>query len=50
MKGSGTGYGFPAISEIGNRIEQCAAGRDIAGMEDQIRRLAGYLSQLEATH
>jgi CheY-like chemotaxis protein len=50
MKGSGTGYGFPAISEIGNRIEQCAAGRDIAGIEDQIRRLAGYLSQLEATH
>jgi len=47
MKGSGTGYGFPAISEIGRSIEQCANRRDAAGILQQVSSLEEYLSRLE---
>ncbi len=46
MKGSGSGYGFPQITEIGRAIEQCAAAQDALGLEQQIRRLQDFLSEL----
>jgi hypothetical protein len=46
MKGSGVGYGFPQITEIGRAIEQCAAAQDTMGLEQQIRRLQDFLSEL----
>ena len=39
MKGSGGGYGFDTITEIGSALEQAASGRD----PDEIRRCVGEL-------
>jgi signal transduction histidine kinase/DNA-binding response OmpR family regulator len=47
MKGSGAGYGFPAVTEIGRQIEQCATAKDAAGVEKQIAILKDYLARLE---
>ncbi|MCX6597152.1 MAG: response regulator [Acidobacteria bacterium] len=46
MKGSGTGYGFPQITEIGRAIEQCADAQDPTGLGQQIKRLQDFLSEL----
>jgi len=50
MKGSGTSYGFPALTDIGRLMEQCAVGEDAAGIERQIRQLEDYLSRLEVVY
>ena len=47
MKGSGAGYGFPRISEIGARIEQAAAGCDAEGIHIQLAALNDYLDLVE---
>ena len=47
MKGSGTGYGFPAITEIGRNIEQSASNQDIAGVKRQICNLEDYLQRVD---
>jgi signal transduction histidine kinase len=41
MKGSGSGYGFPRVSELGARIERAAEAGDVAAIE----RLAEVLSE-----
>jgi HPt (histidine-containing phosphotransfer) domain-containing protein len=50
MKGSGTGYGFDAISELGGRLEQAATD----GRPEEIRRLvaelAAYVEQVEVVY
>jgi CheY-like chemotaxis protein len=50
MKGSGTGYGFPAISEIGRSIEQCAATEDADGILHQVSSLEEFLSRVEVDY
>ena len=40
MKGAGGGYGFDAITDIGQSLEQAAKAPD----PDEIRKLAGELS------
>jgi CheY-like chemotaxis protein len=50
MKGSGHGYGFPAISEIGRSIEQCASSQDAAGIVKQVSSLEDYLLRLEVVY
>jgi CheY-like chemotaxis protein len=50
MKGSGAGYGFPAISEIGRSIEQCAISEDTAGIMRQISSLEEYLTRVEVVY
>jgi CheY-like chemotaxis protein/HPt (histidine-containing phosphotransfer) domain-containing protein len=50
MKGSGSSYGFPAITEFGRSIEQCAIAQDQAGIEQQICRMKEYLLQLEVDY
>ena len=47
MKGSGGGYGFPPITEIGRGIEDCAGERDTAGIEREMATLENYLSRLD---
>jgi signal transduction histidine kinase/CheY-like chemotaxis protein/HPt (histidine-containing phosphotransfer) domain-containing protein len=47
MKGSGGGFGFPLLGEIGARIEQAALDRDAAAVRGQIDELASYLSILQ---
>ena len=50
MKGSGTGYGFPAITEIGRNIEQSALNQDIAGVKRQICELEDYLQRVDVLY
>jgi PAS domain S-box-containing protein len=47
MKGSGTGYGFPALSEIGHRLELAAKEETAEGVRAQISALADYLDRVE---
>ncbi len=47
MKGSGSGYGFHGITEIGRLIEEAAKLRDAVAITDQIHALSLYLSRLE---
>jgi len=48
MKGSGSGYGFPAITGFGREIERAAGIKDRPEIVQQIAKLADYLSRLEA--
>jgi PAS domain S-box-containing protein len=48
MKGSGTGYGFPEITEIGRAMETGAVAGDLAEIRRQMDRLQAYLDHLEA--
>jgi two-component system sensor histidine kinase/response regulator len=50
MKGSGGGYGFPEISEIGRRIERAATERDITESGKQVAQLRDYLARLEVIY
>jgi len=42
MKGSGSGYGFPRVSELGARIERAAEAGDVAAIERWAEALADY--------
>lgn len=47
MKGAGGGYGFDAITEIGDLIEQAALVSDDSVIKEQTSILEDYLSRLE---
>jgi CheY-like chemotaxis protein len=47
MKGSGGGFGFPGLSEIGARLEEAALRQDAAGVRSQIEALAEYLAAVQ---
>ena len=47
MKGSGGGYGFDEISEIGRDMEEAAKGGNMEEIEKLNNRLAEYLSVVE---
>ena len=44
IKGTGAGYGFPAISEMGAALESAAKARDAGGAAGCVDELARYLS------
>lgn len=46
MKGTGTGYGFPILTEIGGVIEQAAMRRDNTEVAAQVDRLAWYVGNV----
>ncbi len=46
MKGSGGGYGFDAISDIGSVLEQEAENRNIDGIRRGIEELLTYLERI----
>jgi two-component system sensor histidine kinase/response regulator len=50
IKGSGGGYGFSALSDIGRNIEQAAASEDADGVKRQIAILEDYLRRLEVIY
>jgi HPt (histidine-containing phosphotransfer) domain-containing protein len=50
IKGAGGGYGFDAISEIGQRLERAAEQSAIADVHGCIRELADYLAQVEVRY
>jgi HPt (histidine-containing phosphotransfer) domain-containing protein len=47
LKGSGSGYGLPRVTEIGSVIEQAARREDAAQLEQRIAGLEAYLNSLE---
>jgi len=49
MKGSGGGYGFPRISDIGKRMELAAKSESNRDIETEITALSDYLNLLTPT-
>ena len=47
MKGAGGGYGFDAITDMGDIIERAALASDDAIIKEQTSVLEDYLSRLE---
>lgn len=47
MKGSGGGYGFDAITDLGDRIEDAALANDANEIDQAIRDLEVFVSQVE---
>lgn len=47
MKGSGGGYGFDGITEIGAAMEQAAVLQDVVEVRRQNKMLEEYLSRVE---
>ncbi len=47
MKGTGGGYGFDGLSEIGAAIESAAKRGDVDTVRTQVARLEDYLSRVQ---
>jgi len=47
MKGTGGGYGFHGLSEIGAAIESAAKARDLAAIDEQVEHLVDYLARVD---
>lgn len=47
MKGSGGGYGFDRITEIGGNLESSAKAQDLSAIELGIAELRDYLDRVE---
>jgi signal transduction histidine kinase/CheY-like chemotaxis protein/HPt (histidine-containing phosphotransfer) domain-containing protein len=47
MKGTGAGYGFPVLTEIGTAIEESAKKKDAAGVAAGVDRLAWYAGKVK---
>lgn len=50
MKGDGGGYGFDAISEIGEALEQAAIREDRTVIAKQTDRLEDFLSRVQVVY
>jgi histidine phosphotransfer protein HptB len=50
MKGSGGGYGFDGITEIGAALEKAAIGRNAPSIREELTRLTDYLSKVEVVY
>ncbi|OGR51728.1 MAG: hypothetical protein A2049_10525 [Elusimicrobia bacterium GWA2_62_23] len=50
LAGSGGGYGFDRLSELGRRLEELALAEDRQGLEDCLAALKDYLENLEITY
>ena len=47
MKGTGAGYGFPLLSELGGLLEQAAKSRDGVQIRESLATLANYVGNIE---
>jgi len=50
MKGSGGGFGFDDITEIGAALEQAAKRKDETAIRDELEKLANYLARVEVVY
>lgn len=50
MKGSGGGYGFAMITEIGRRMEDAAKEGQVALIREEQARLSAFLEQVEVVY
>jgi HPt (histidine-containing phosphotransfer) domain-containing protein len=47
MKGTGTGYGFPVLTELGGAMEKGAIEGDAVQIRESLNQLALYLDSIE---
>ncbi|HME10251.1 MAG TPA: ATP-binding protein [Bryobacteraceae bacterium] len=47
LKGTGAGYGFPVLTEIGGKLEQQAIAQDAEGLRAKIEELARYVNSVK---
>jgi HPt (histidine-containing phosphotransfer) domain-containing protein len=47
MRGTGAGYGFPVLTELGHVMEKAAVARDAARIRESINQLAVYLDSID---
>ncbi|MBI3599633.1 MAG: Hpt domain-containing protein [Nitrospinae bacterium] len=50
MKGSGGGYGFDAITDMGHSIEEAALGKNSEEIKKQLNELSSYLDSVEVVY
>ncbi len=50
MKGTGGGYGFPVLTEIGDAIEQAALRKDAGSISASVDRLAWYTDKVRLNY
>ncbi len=50
MKGSGGGYGFDNITEIGKQIEMAAKNQDLTAIRERIKELSQYLTSITLSY
>ena len=50
LKGSGGGYGFQTLTEIGAEIESAAKTQDASAISAQLERLADYLARVDVVY
>ena len=50
MKGSGGGYGFDAITDIGMSLEEAAKDRNAENIRKWLAELASYLDRVEVIY
>ena len=50
MKGSGGGYGFQQVSEIGKSIEEAAKAGDLDAIPAKIKELKHYLTTIDINY
>ena len=48
LKGTGRGYGFPAMEDLGKEIESAATQRDEARIASQLDNLARFVAESQA--
>jgi HPt (histidine-containing phosphotransfer) domain-containing protein len=46
-KGTGSGYGFPGLTELGGALEQAAIRTDITVVSEKLSEYADYLERVE---
>jgi len=47
MKGTGSGYGFPMLTELGSAIEKAAIQKEAAQIKEYLERFALYLESIQ---
>ena len=50
LKGSGGGYGFPLLTQIGSTIEVAAKAQDTAVIEAALVQYADYIQRVEVVY
>lgn len=46
LKGNGVSYGFPALSELGEKMETCAKRNDLSGVTKFVQKLEDWVNSI----
>jgi HPt (histidine-containing phosphotransfer) domain-containing protein len=50
LRGSGGGFGFQALTDIGAGLEQAAEARDVAVSREWVGELSSYLDRVQSVN